>query len=303
MASSSSRTSGKSGDISYSVMTITPALAKQWLGENTHNRHLNEKHVATLAGAIKRGEWELNGAAITRAKDGTLIDGQHRLHAVVKADKAIKSFVGLNMPMSTQETVDAGKKRTFGHVLQLRGYTHADQLASATRALYVYRAIKRFDTQGLTGRMSNENQKVVTAPTNQQLLNLLIRNNGLQESVHVTHACRKLGPVKLPAGAAAFHYVVSERFDSDIATEFLEKVCDLNYGGKQDPMVELRKRLLSGQATGSRPMHARLKMALMVKAFNLWMLGEPADGTKLRWRSGGPAAEPFPMLVSKDEVS
>ena len=73
------------------VETITPKLAEKWMEANKNNRPLRRSLVGRYAGAIRRGQWELNGESIKFDEDGVLFDGQHRLAAVVEANKPIKS--------------------------------------------------------------------------------------------------------------------------------------------------------------------------------------------------------------------
>jgi hypothetical protein len=271
------KASGSKNGVHYSIRSVSEGVVKQY------------------AGAIKRGEWKLTGGAITFDSEGRLQDGQHRLAAVVEADRAIQTFVVRNLEPAAQEAVDTGLKRNFAHVLQLRGYKAATHIAAAARALYAYRHTRRFDAKSLGGFTSTP------APTNQQLLNLVQRHPGLIESAKFVHKLRKNSPMKFPAGVAAFHYVIEERYDDDTATTFLERLCDMSYGGsgKLDPIVQLRKRLIEGQATGvSGNMATRVKMALMVKAFNAWVQG--SEPHNLRWRAGGAKPEPFPEIVSPE---
>ena len=76
-----------------SIETITPQLAKDILANNNLNRNINATIVGHYADAISRGQWELNGEAIKIAHDGRLLDGQHRLMAVIKSDTPITTLV------------------------------------------------------------------------------------------------------------------------------------------------------------------------------------------------------------------
>ena len=67
---------------------VTPHLASKWLQKNSCNRPLSQNTVYRYADAILSGEWKLNGDTIRFDSNGTLIDGQHRLHACVKAGKS-----------------------------------------------------------------------------------------------------------------------------------------------------------------------------------------------------------------------
>ena len=63
------------------LVEITPELAHEWLGFNTHNRNIRQRIVTAYAADMTGGDWQWNGESIKFAEDGTLLDGQHRLAA------------------------------------------------------------------------------------------------------------------------------------------------------------------------------------------------------------------------------
>ena len=69
------------------VVLVTPLLAKKWLERNTDNRDIRPSVVTGLAESITRGEWVLSHQGIAFAKSGRLLDGQHRLLAIVEANR------------------------------------------------------------------------------------------------------------------------------------------------------------------------------------------------------------------------
>ncbi|KAF7277615.1 hypothetical protein GWI33_002970, partial [Rhynchophorus ferrugineus] len=79
--------------IAAQVETITPDLARQYLAFNTHNRNVRSYRVKGYAADMRDGRWTLNGEAIKFSADGTLLDGQHRLQAVIEADVAVQMLV------------------------------------------------------------------------------------------------------------------------------------------------------------------------------------------------------------------
>lgn len=113
--------------------TITPEIAKTMLGENVNNRCISRDNVNLFAREIRNGEWRFNGEAIKFGKDGRLLDGQHRLLAVIAADKPLTTLVIRGLEDETQQTMDSGKTRTLGDVLTLRGEKNSTQLASLAR--------------------------------------------------------------------------------------------------------------------------------------------------------------------------
>lgn len=74
------------------IEKIDPRKAKEYLKYN-NNRKLNINKVNLYASDIKNNNWGLSNDAITFLEDGTLNNGQHRLNAIIKADKEIESVV------------------------------------------------------------------------------------------------------------------------------------------------------------------------------------------------------------------
>jgi len=94
------------------IETVTPEHAKQLLGKNISNRPLRSKHVDSIARDMAAGAWMLNNDAICVATDGTLLNGQHRLSAVVKCGKPIKMLMAYGFSPETYKVLDSGKKRS-----------------------------------------------------------------------------------------------------------------------------------------------------------------------------------------------
>ena len=66
----------------FTIDTVTPAIATRWLGLNTNNRHPRITDVRALAADMRGGRWQQNSETIKFGTDGRLIDGQHRLMAI-----------------------------------------------------------------------------------------------------------------------------------------------------------------------------------------------------------------------------
>lgn len=125
----------KASSLDFELTTITPTIARQWLDQNTHNRRLKASYVDRLARDIEQGHWRINGEAIKFGDDGTLLDGQHRLAACIKADKPFTSIVVYGLPIETQDVMDSGKSRSVADVLTLNGTKNASNVATAFRFL------------------------------------------------------------------------------------------------------------------------------------------------------------------------
>jgi hypothetical protein len=103
-------------------IVITPADA-EWalMHTNTHNRVLTGRWVDELARRIKAGLWHLTHAGIAFDTGGVLIDGQHRLWAVVLSETAVTMRVFLNEPSENIQVIDTGRPRASHEVITLAG--------------------------------------------------------------------------------------------------------------------------------------------------------------------------------------
>lgn len=108
---------------SYSqVIDVTPEMAGAWLSEcNTHNRRLVESHVNYLARQMKSGEWRLTHQGIAFSPNRVLLDGQHRLWAIVISETTVPMRVFFNEPADTLMAIDAVRPRTNDEVITLVG--------------------------------------------------------------------------------------------------------------------------------------------------------------------------------------
>lgn len=100
------------------IENITPEKAQKLLKKNTINRALSKHYVANYTHQMVLGLWRL-GEPIYIDLHGNLINGQHRLNAVVKSGKTIQFLVVYNMPTDAFQWLDEGKKRSGADVLSI----------------------------------------------------------------------------------------------------------------------------------------------------------------------------------------
>jgi hypothetical protein len=124
--------------ITYSVENITPQVAEALLSRNTMNRPLARHTVERYAADMKAGRWQVNGEDLLIADDGTLLNGQHRLRAVIMAGVAVPFGVKRGLPRGTFVTLDAGRVRRASDVLALTGVQHANTVAAAAKIALLF---------------------------------------------------------------------------------------------------------------------------------------------------------------------
>ncbi|MEI8064585.1 MAG: hypothetical protein WCH84_11045, partial [Verrucomicrobiota bacterium] len=72
---------------------VTPALAWQWLKNNYGNRTIKDDMVVAYARDMVNGVWAATHQGLAFDVDERLIDGQHRLKAVIMANRTVKMKV------------------------------------------------------------------------------------------------------------------------------------------------------------------------------------------------------------------
>jgi len=114
-------------------VVVTPEMAKEFLKNNTKNfRKLDKSRVTLYAKAMLLGQWEDNGQTISFASDGSLMDGQHRLSAVVQSNVPIKFIIVTGLSCKG-EAIDRGKKRDNGAYLAHLGFRNSTELSAACK--------------------------------------------------------------------------------------------------------------------------------------------------------------------------
>lgn len=87
------------GVLKQEVVNVTMTIAKKWLGTNTHNRNISQSRVDTYATDILADKWHLTHQGIAFDKEGVLMDGQHRLLAVILAQEVAGDEKKISVPM------------------------------------------------------------------------------------------------------------------------------------------------------------------------------------------------------------
>ena len=103
------------------VMEVTPKQAIHWLESNTRNRPVKQSHVNRLAKEILENRWQLSHQGIAFDTTGLLLDGQHRLWAIIEADRPARLRVFFNEPVENTRVVDAGERRSNLDIMTMTG--------------------------------------------------------------------------------------------------------------------------------------------------------------------------------------
>jgi hypothetical protein len=127
---------------------ITPEWAQHVV---THGKYNRRESVATwrrYARDMANGKWVFNGAPIilngSVDDPGILLDGYHRLMAIIYAKVSIWMLVASGVEDLALHTLDAGRIRSLGQRLEIDGEHAPKVLAELIKFLTLYRDLRAF---------------------------------------------------------------------------------------------------------------------------------------------------------------
>ena len=110
---------------------VTEDIARSWLERNFCNRPISQSLVEMYERDMKEGRWKTNGATICFSKNGELIDGQHRLTAIVHT--GIPQYMWVMTGITKTCHIDDGRKRTLKDQVLVMGVAKTgDAFANTT---------------------------------------------------------------------------------------------------------------------------------------------------------------------------
>lgn len=118
---------------------VTPEIAAKMLEANTGNyRPASESTTRRYVTDIESGLWTYTTASVSFTESGVLIDGQHRLGAIVQSGVGLWLFVmrGLPEELLSDPNQDKGKMRKVATFICRNGCKHATTVSGALRCLY-----------------------------------------------------------------------------------------------------------------------------------------------------------------------
>lgn len=264
-------------EVAHAVVAVTPALAEKWLGHNTHNRNVRQTKVEQYARDMATGRWRFNGDPIRFDVNGALLDGQHRLLAVLRSGATVQALAVYNLAPEAQDTMDIGAARKLGDQLYLSGETNASTLGAILRRLVMYDA-------GIRSVGGNN------SPTHAEMRDYLDANPEVRAAVDVAARAKKYVPCNASLFGTAYH--LCARIDREDANRFFVDQLTEGIGlAPRDPARVLLKRL-ADISDGRGRANSDDILRYVLHAWNAFRDGRPL--TKLQAPKGGWNASNWP---------
>jgi len=116
---------------------VDPSLAELLLKGNVRNRGISGPLVEAMTRDMLAGAWKTTHQGLALDKEYRLLDGQHRLLAVVKSGKTIEFPITYNVPTDAFEAIDlGGRPRSISDIAKLsRGLKYGRTVIAAAKTI------------------------------------------------------------------------------------------------------------------------------------------------------------------------
>jgi hypothetical protein len=242
-------------------------------------------HIRTLADEMRAGRWHPETIApIQLARGGGwVLDGRHRLNAVIETKRPQWFYVAHDVDPDTFDVIDAGATRTPANVLEADGLKNGRALESVARLMHSWLV----GAAEFSGKPSRSRVLELARTHNEALQPLFpIAERASKQTIVKVSGGRTTNP--MPKSIAAFCAFL-EGGTGGLIGRLADWPEEEIYNHPADAVALLRTALVK-RATGGRAVSKRASMSLFVMAKNLDHTGAPFPPKGLVYRS----AQAFP---------
>ena len=271
--------------IIQTVERVTPTMAQKYLETSAGNRPISMTTVKSYAATMENGGWKVNGVPIVFDSNGNLIDGHHRLQALILANRSIELTVTRGVEPDVFTTFDCGRRRNLGQILAMcnvADYNKVSGVVSMNIALERYGAIRK-NNGAKEFRMTNDiyYQKYKEDP------------DGYVECTKFAEKLYRVAKILRMSwiGGLTYYLTHTGTFELDYVKKFFTAVCNLETSGI-NPADELRKFIIRNSRNNeTKKLDQNYLFAIVIKAWNAYV-----NGTIIGCLKYVPGKEEYPKL-------
>ncbi|SNB07231.1 conserved hypothetical protein [Flavobacterium psychrophilum] len=236
---------------------ISPEVAKTILQNNSGNRNISNAKLMEYYNQMIQGKYKEGTAEPLKISNkGRLLDGQHRLTALIKANMTIEFLVARDLDESIFDVLDTGKSRGAADVLSMANVPNSTTISSILKLFYN------------TKNQNNERYKL----TNPEVLELYKKNEQKHDEIAVLsirlYKSGKLFNVSLIGGLLLLFMEKNEHE----AKSFFEQLCRVK--PVQNNTVEVLYQLFVKDALSKSKIPVHIKIKIIIKAWNAFRAGK-----------------------------
>ena len=237
---------------------VTPEVAKRYLETNIEkNRKINKNTLRRYCKDIVDGNWcESTGETIKITENGVLVDGQHRLMAIIET--GIPHYFDFVFGVSDYafKYIDTGKPRGAHDIFRIEEIPNSGVIPGIIR---FYNGLKTEKIQ-IAG-------KNIYSLSNSQILDVYYKNPEMWQKIAKKSQSlyKEFGRILPQAAVGGFLSFFSD-IDENSANDFMNKLCSGKTDG-YDQINLLRNRLIKDRTSFIR-MSQLIKNAMIIKTWN-----------------------------------
>lgn len=277
--SAACRKASTSGGVTFTVELVTPQIAKEWLDLNGSNRNIRDRLVAAYTRDMLSGRWQMAGEPVkfSNSVPPRLLDGQHRLHAVVKSGMDVLLPIVRGLSDDTQQVMDSGAGRTAADALRMRGEANYSNLAATTRLAIAYEG----------GRLNTQPEKA----THTEIAEFIVINPDLRYAIELAVSWRN--GIDMPMSILGLVIWRLYRIDREACLTFFTQLAEHTGFEPRSPILALHNRL--AEVRRNRRLLGRADyLSLVFRAWNYWRTGKAVKNLPISVGGGGAVDIPEP---------
>lgn len=265
------------------IETITPAKAVEYLETSLGNRPISKVSVRSYADSMKQGKWLLNGVPIIFDNEGHVIDGHHRLNAIVQAGIPVQTLVCRGVQPEAFTTIDQGRSKNLGQLLamqQVDNYNAVAAIVNGNKSLI------------LSGRILGNNGAKNKGMTNADFYDEYKRNEAeYQEAAYFALELYRQARILKASWIGSMFYYLSHTggYKKEYVSEFFKAACGLETSGI-NAADELRNFIIRNDRKEKR-LEDNYLFAIVCKAWNAYVSDKPVKRYNFN-----PEIESYPKL-------
>lgn len=261
---------------------ITPSIAKEMLEANVKNRNKNTHLVLKYANEMANGKWKENtGELIKISNTGVILDGQHRLSAIVKSNTPIWFHIATGLDDNIFDVLDTGMKRNAADVFKISGVKYS---SSTPAIIQSYFSLKN---RKVSINTSNSNSRKSSA----ELLEIYYSNPlfwddiAMKTSQLYTSFAKVLTPQTI--GGIYAHLIDINAHDAE---RFMNQMCSGDNITNKTILL-LRNKLIA-EKVATRKLPINIIVALIIKSWNHFRKGNQISNLRFQ-----PEIEDMPIAI------
>ena len=251
-------------------LNVGPDLASLILEGNEGNRPIRDTRVEAYARAMIAGNWTLSDSMICVSKQNKLLNGQHRLKAVVHSGCTVPMTIYWDCPESAYAHMDAGAKRSASDYLAHRGIQNTTYIAALVKLIIAYRLTGKYIASlGIAPSFDDIHTEYSNDP------------EGYQQAVCLARYGKNL----LSATAlGAIAYLASEKYAHKTVESFFSSIQVSKIGDmpKYDPRRTLIECVVKTKMRNRASIPFEIQANTIAKAFLKYAKGESCQ--VLQWK-------------------